>query len=730
MRRIFSIALLTVGLLLIFNPAQAHGFLIRAVPPDGEVLDRSPARVQYWFSESLEPAFSKIIVRGPGGVIIAEAGATPDNDSLLAVRLPPDLPDGTYLVDLRLAFASDGHVIAESRSFSVGTASGVGGTGTTNFIDPLETTWRVGTLIGLMLAFGISVIYTGILIPAWGSPSYKVGGLPPRVMSRLTILVWVGLLLAIAAQILALLQQTSAFFGADYSVVLSERLWEIVRSGTRFGQVWNVRMLVLVSVVILFFLAWFYRVDSPIWIRASWSAAVPAFALALATNSVISHAPGSRAEPWVALFLDWAHLTAAGFWAGGLAALAWVMPVALAPLNPESRRLALLAALRHYSPYAAAALAMVVGSGIFSAALWIRPAELTSTSYGLALLVKVLMVGGLIGLGVVHHAALNPTRWSKIAGLGQKLGGFHRTLPLEAILGLLILVGAGWLTATPVPVPPDALTDAPALTSATTVNGYEVSLTVSPGGIGFNTFDVTVQRDGQPVALETAMMQLSIPAFDQRSERVALDTLETGSYENANADLTREGTWWAALDLTTSDGETTRAAFVLDVRAENTVQQTIPLNGLQALALTIATITCLYAAARPASAFYRRLGLSPQGGLIVLLSLVGASIAFVLGLGVVAQTSQDYNQIFNAPPTVMNPTLPTQDSLDRGTTVLTEICQWSSENAGWDALQLRLPRSLDAELYAFTLEGFRGLPACPNLTDTQRWDVVNALRRP
>jgi len=728
MRRIPVIFLTVCLLLLILSPAQAHGFLIRAVPPDGVVLDRSPARAQYWFSESLEPAFSKITVRGPGGVIVAEAGANPDNDALLAVRLPPDLPDGTYLVDLRLAFASDGHVIADSRSFSVGQASGAGGTGANNAVDSLEILWRAGTLVGLMFAFGTAFLYTGVLIPAWGSTFYRAGGLPPRVMRRLTTLIIIGLSIAFAAQILALLQQTSAFFGADLGVVLSDRLWEIVRASTRFGQVWTLRMMVLAAVSALLVLAHVNRAESPAWVRAAWSAAVPGLALALAASSGISHAPGSRAEPWTALLLDWAHITAAGFWAGGLAALAWVMPVALAPLDSGARRLAILAALRRYSPYAAAALVTVVGSGLFSAALWVRPSQLTASPYGLTLLIKLALVGGLIFLGAVHHAALNPTRWARWATWGQRLGGLDNTLRAEAILGVLILIGAGWLTASPVPVPPDALTESPALTSSLTVEGYAVTLTASPGGPGFNTFDVTVARDGQPVYGLTTLLQLSLPTFDQRSNRATLDPLEAGGYETANADLSQAGMWWAALDLIPSEGDPVRAAFVLEVRAENTVQQTVPLTALQAAALALATLATGYAASSPARAFYRRLGLSRQGGLIVLLALSGGMAAFVIGISVVAQTSQDYGGNFNTAPEVINPTLPTQDSLENGALILAETCGWSADAPGWEELQTRLARTRDEELFRFTRDGFRGLPACAGLDDSQRWDAVNALR--
>ncbi|MCU0476781.1 MAG: hypothetical protein MUC99_11855 [Anaerolineae bacterium] len=201
-----------------------------------------------------------------------------------------------------------------------------------------------------MLSFGVAVLYNGVLLPAWGSKTHRLGGLPPRVMRRLWQMMWLGLGITLAAQVLALLQQSSAFFGADLGTVIGDRLWEVVRTSTRFGQVWNLRLLVLVAVGGVLLLAVFYRDDQPIWVRAAWSAAVPGLALGLAASSMISHAPGSRTEPWTALFLDWAHVTAAGFWAGGLAGLAWVLPAALAPLTGEARRMALLAALRRYAP--------------------------------------------------------------------------------------------------------------------------------------------------------------------------------------------------------------------------------------------------------------------------------------------------------------------------------------------------------------------------------------------
>src|SRR5690606_13414738 len=120
--------LLTVAFLLLASPASAHGYILRSIPEDRAVLERPPVRLQYWFSEDLEPDYSYVILRDADGATIAEGGVAEDNYALMMLRVPPELPDGAYLAELRLAFASDGHVITETRAFFVGQeVGGVGG---------------------------------------------------------------------------------------------------------------------------------------------------------------------------------------------------------------------------------------------------------------------------------------------------------------------------------------------------------------------------------------------------------------------------------------------------------------------------------------------------------------------------------------------------------------------------------------------------------------------------
>lgn len=728
-RRILLLTVLVISGGLLSFGASAHGFLVRAVPNDRAVLERSPARVQYWFSESLEPAFSSLTVRTPSGEVIAEGGSDPDNTALLSATLPPNLPDGAYIADLRLAFASDGHVIAETRVFFVGAEVAGVGSGVETGVNVIEAVWRALTAIGLIVSFGAAGLYAWVLRPAWGSAAHPAGALPPRVMNRLTLILAVGLGLTIIVQIAALLQQAVTFFGVDFGLVLSQSLWGVVRSSTFFGQVWTARMLVVMLCAVMIAAAFINRRSQPELTRPMWSAAVWGLALALGSLSVVSHAPGSRAAAWAAVINDWAHLLTIALWVGGLIALVAVLPAALRPLDRESARKALLAALRRFSPLAAACLFIVVATGVFSASLWVRPASLVASSYGLSLLVKVALVAALIGVGALHHAALNPQRFERWAGWVDRLGGWRRTLRIEAAFGVLALVGAGWLTATPVPVPPDALIAVAPLTAEQTVDGLTMSLSISPGGPGINTYDATVTRGGVPVTGARVTIQAASPERDMRAPWSAFEPLDNGGYATVNADIDRDGVWWTLIDVATPDGETARAAFTFDVTSDATIEAAIPLNPAQAGALVLA-IAALIAALRPVwRALHRRLDLSPQAVTLVIVTLIGSGAALLAGYAFIAAENERYLDTVNPPPQIVNPTLPDAGSLGRGAVLFDSACAgWIPDSPGWEALTARLDRTRDEELFVFTRDGFRGLPPCATLTDAQRWDVVNYAR--
>ena len=252
MKRLSLLCLLLI-LSLQVVPASAHGYILRSIPENRATLERSPTRLQYWFSESLEPQFSEFILRDQQSNIIATGNVDENSDSLMSLRLDEPLPDGAYIVELRPAFASDGHVIVESYVFFVGnTVSGVVGTAASDLPVPLEVVWRILVQSSLILLFGTYLLYSMVLLPAWGSRQHTAGLLPPRVMVRLNHIAVFAFVLTFAANLLALLQQTMVFFDVSPIQVISQNLWQVVRVGSQFGSTWNIRMTFLVFITTIF----------------------------------------------------------------------------------------------------------------------------------------------------------------------------------------------------------------------------------------------------------------------------------------------------------------------------------------------------------------------------------------------------------------------------------------------------------------------------------------------
>jgi hypothetical protein len=109
------------------GPAAAHAALVRSVPARRATVARAPARVQLWFSERLEPAYSSVSVRDAAGrrVDAGDARVDPDDPARLSVGLPALAP-GAYTVRFRV-LSVDGHVVEAALPFTVAGAGGAAG---------------------------------------------------------------------------------------------------------------------------------------------------------------------------------------------------------------------------------------------------------------------------------------------------------------------------------------------------------------------------------------------------------------------------------------------------------------------------------------------------------------------------------------------------------------------------------------------------------------------------
>ena len=101
------------------TPALAHAVLVKSVPAQRATLAEPPTRVELWFNERLEPAYSRVSVTNEAGtqVDLRDVAVSSDDPRRLAVSLPVLVP-GRYTVSFRV-LSVDGHVVESKLTFTV-----------------------------------------------------------------------------------------------------------------------------------------------------------------------------------------------------------------------------------------------------------------------------------------------------------------------------------------------------------------------------------------------------------------------------------------------------------------------------------------------------------------------------------------------------------------------------------------------------------------------------------
>jgi copper resistance protein C len=99
--------------------ALAHAVLVKSVPAQRAALVEPPPRIELWFNERLEPAYSKASVTNEAGaqVDLRDVAVSTEDPRRLSLSLPP-LKPGRYTVSFRV-LSVDGHVVESRLSFTV-----------------------------------------------------------------------------------------------------------------------------------------------------------------------------------------------------------------------------------------------------------------------------------------------------------------------------------------------------------------------------------------------------------------------------------------------------------------------------------------------------------------------------------------------------------------------------------------------------------------------------------
>jgi copper transport protein len=425
-RRGVTLVLAALIALVVPAAAFAHATLEHTYPSFRERVTVSPTRIVLRFDQDVSAVPGSIQVLEPNGDNVARAAHASGRELAAAVQ---KLRKGPYTVRWR-AVSNDGHVISGVYTFGVRyvappVTEAVGAQGPTRTEDIVRWAYF------LALALLVGGLGTRLLIAR--------GPLPERAERRFYLLVGIGAVGVLEVGILAFLLRAEDALQLSFGDFLYGDLSPL-SSGTRFGQTYIVTTLGFAFALAFLFLAWLTDRRVLLW---------PAFALALLFSAGLSLSGHSAGEPnssWLSELADYAHLTAAMLWIGGLVTLVAVVW----PAAPERRREVFL----RFSRFATALVAVVIAAGTYlSIERLPRLTDLWASGYGRTLLAKLALVGVALLWGAMHHFVARPlVERRPTNGLLARL---PRSLLGESIVGMaVLLVAAVLVNAKPPPQRP------------------------------------------------------------------------------------------------------------------------------------------------------------------------------------------------------------------------------------------------------------------------------------
>jgi copper transport protein len=424
------IAVIAVAALVFPAHAFAHATLERTSPTFRERLHASPHAISLGFDQYVKALPGSVqLFSATGGIPVSRVWT----DGRYLEAALPQLRRGPYTVRWH-ALSGDGHVVSGVFTFGVrapapAVTDSFGSSGPTRSEDVVRWFYFLGlALVVGGLGFRLLVVR---------------GPLSPAADKRFFVLTGIGAAATINAGIVAFILRAEDALQLPFVRLLYGDLSPIAQS--RFGTAFIAMTLGFALVAALLFLAWLMDRAVLLW---------PAFLLGLGFASGLSlsgHSAADAGSSWKSELADWAHLSAACLWIGGLVQLTLVVW----PLLPERRRAAFLA----FSRLATVCVAVLLAAGVYLSIVRLpRLDDLWTTGYGQVLLVKIGLVSLALAWGALHKLVAVP---ALAQNNGTVLGRLRGSLLGESMVGMAVLLAAAVLVnskppAQPAPQPPAA----------------------------------------------------------------------------------------------------------------------------------------------------------------------------------------------------------------------------------------------------------------------------------
>jgi copper transport protein len=553
--RTLAIAAALALMLALPGVAWAHAALLRTVPDVSSVVNTPPAEVDMTYSEPVEPKFAIVSVTDAGGHLVTSGSPhrSPTNPDTLVVPLK-HLPEGWYLVYWRV-ISVDGHPVRGAFEFAVGPNPGpqpqfvipsISETAAT----PQLLIFRFLVFLTYMAAVGLFCLRILIARPL----VERVRGTSLRAVSIAFF--------AVSALALVLLPVYVDVATAKFTLRSAFSVGTLVpfMRSSAFGRGYlDLELCFGLFVVAAAIALWLDRPERgrrSIAAMLSLTGALVAGTLTLGIPGVAGHA-GQTSPRGAAILFDWVHVAAAALWVGGLIGL-----LVLWRSVPSPRRVAaLVICVPRFSNVAFVSVLALVSFGIGSSLLHFPTlASLWQTSYGLALVAKIGLLGVALLLAAVNLLRTKPRLAAARERPDLALGA--STLLRRLVTGeVLIVAGALFAAAILTSLAPPAKALAtigkakahvgPGPANTTVKEGaYSVQVRVDPNRAAqANDFSVRVTRGGQPV--QKADVTATFAMLDMEMGQQAYHLPETGPgvYSKSAPALVMVGHWGVSFEV-------------------------------------------------------------------------------------------------------------------------------------------------------------------------------------
>jgi copper transport protein len=496
----FLAALVAASVLILMGgAAAAHANYVKSNPASDARLTKPPTEVRVTFSETPDARGSDVAVLDVSGnrVDNHDVALVSDEPNTLRVSLGA-IGDGGYLVSWTTVSAVDGHETKGAFAFAINAPLPA-----IKDIGPSAPPPTALEIAGRALSYAGMALLTGL---AFFTMFIRVVTSEGELRRERRLVIVAGTALVVGSVLLVL----------DQGASIPERLLALLA------------LRALAGVAAIAMLAAPSRLLSADARRE----ATAFFGLAAGlTATLVSHATASGDLRYVAL--DYLHVIAISIWLGGVVTFAYVvMPSARTDDPKELGR-----TIWRFSLTALAAVAVIITTGTLQALdRLVLVEDFVETPYGIALLAKIVLLAGLLGLGALNLLVWGPRMRRGLAASAQ----FWRGVMGETALFAGVLVAAAFLTS----VAPPVQANGAAFDETKHASGLRVELLTSTTLPGRNRFIVRVQQGLTPITgAEKVALRFTMVEHDMGEQELVATERAPGEYVAEGSPTAMLGTW-------------------------------------------------------------------------------------------------------------------------------------------------------------------------------------------